>query len=194
MFCTSCGTEASSVAAFCPNCGEAMPTKTSTTPESARPATSAPASSPAASVSPAIRFHLDLGRWSQTDRISGGATLVLFISFFLPWFGVNLYGATYSENGLDAHGYLYIPLLVSLATVLYLIARAGWQELPGKMPFAHSPMLFVATTVDVVLVFIAFLLKPSGLGWEVGAFLALIAGVVAVLPFAVPIYRARSHS
>jgi hypothetical protein len=117
---------------------------------------------------------------------------MLFISLFLPWFGYSdAFGGSFSESGLDAHGYLYITLLVSFGVVVYLVARVGWQDLPAQLPFAHAPMLFVATTVDLVLVVIAFLLKPGGLGREVGAFLALVAAVAAVLPFALPIIQHR---
>ena len=36
-----------------------------------------------------------------------------------------------------------------------------------------------------------FLLKPAGFGWSWGAFLALIAAIVAFLPFGVPLVQAR---
>ena len=135
-----------------------------------------------------MRFHLDLGRWNQTDRISGGATLVLFISFFLPWFGVNLYGATYSENGLDVDGYLYIPLLVSLATVLYLIACAGWRATSRQD--AVRPQSHVVRGHNCRRCPGLYCVLAEAIGTWLGGrrILALIAGVVAVLPFAVPIY------
>jgi hypothetical protein len=97
---------------------------------------------------------------------------------------------------LDAHGYLYISLLLSLAIIGYLVARGGWRELPFKLPFAHAPMLFVAATANLVLVALGVLLKPGGpvYGWDFGAFLAFIAALVAVLPFAIPLIQARRGS
>jgi hypothetical protein len=39
-------------------------------------------------------FAFDAKRWSQAERITGVATLVLFISLFLPWFTYNFgYGS-----------------------------------------------------------------------------------------------------
>ena len=54
--------------------------------------------------------------------------------------------------------------------------------------------MMVATIVNLVLVFIAFIDKPggSGVGWEFGAFLALIAAIVAAAPYAVPQLRAKT--
>jgi hypothetical protein len=45
------------------------------------------------------------------------------------------------------------------------------------------------TAVNLVLVVLAFLLKPSGFGWTYGALLALAAAVVAFLPFGVPLVQ-----
>jgi hypothetical protein len=54
--------------------------------------------------------------------------------------------------------------------------------------------MLVATIVNLVLVFIAFIDKPggSGVGWEFGAFVALIAAVVAAAPYAIPPLRAKT--
>ena len=53
--------------------------------------------------------------------------------------------------------------------------------------------MLVATIVNLVLVFIGFIFKPggSGVGWEFGAFIGLIAAVVAAAPYAIPQLRAR---
>jgi hypothetical protein len=140
-------------------------------------------------------FHFDVALLSSSDRISGVATTVLLVSLFLPWFGISAFGATYTESGLDAHGYLYIALLLSIVIIIYLLARAGLPELTGQLPYAHAPLLFTAGTANLLIVALAVLLKPGGpaFGWEIGSFLALVAAVVAILPFAIPIVRARNH-
>ena len=53
--------------------------------------------------------------------------------------------------------------------------------------------MLVATLVNLVIVFIAFIFKPggSGVGWQFGAFLALIAAIVAAAPYAIPQLRAE---
>ncbi len=42
-------------------------------------------------VSPAgvTAFAFDARRWTLADQITGGATLVLLVSLFLPWFGTD---------------------------------------------------------------------------------------------------------
>jgi hypothetical protein len=114
--------------------------------------------------------------------------LVLLISLFLPWFSV---GGYFSVSGLSAHGYLYLVLFLSIAILLYLGARAGWDRLPITVSIAHSPVMLVASLVNFALVLIGFLFKPSGFGWSVGAWLGLIASVVAVAPIAIPAIQAR---
>jgi hypothetical protein len=112
------------------------------------------------------------------------------ISLFLPWFSV---GGFFSVSGLSAHGYLYLVLFVSVALLLYLGARAGWDRLPISFSFAHAPVVLTASLVSLLLVLIGFLLKPGGsaVSWSVGAWMALIASIVAAAPIAVPVIQAR---
>ena len=76
----------------------------------------------------------------------------------------------------------------------YLVLRAGWDRLPISTNIPHLTVMMVATIVNLVLVFIAFIDKPggSGVGWEFGAFLALIAAIVAAAPYAIPQLRAKT--
>jgi uncharacterized membrane protein len=74
-----------------------------------------------------------------------------------------------------------------LAVLAYLVLVAGFQVLPFKSPLRHDQLLLVVTGVDLLLVLIGFLLKPStdgiagvSIGWSIGAFLALVAAIVAV--------------
>src|SRR5579859_6270544 len=126
-------------------------------------------------------FSLDLKRLATTDLTIGGASIVLFISFFLPWFGV----LGYSTSGISLHGYLVIALLVDLAVLGYLVLRAGWDTPPFKLPIAHAPLLLIGTGVQLLLVLIGFL-QSDGLGHEFGAYLGLLAALVACGAIAVP--------
>jgi hypothetical protein len=141
---------------------------------------------------PAYKF--DAARWSLADRIAGVATVVLFISLFLSWFGVSVIGITVTASGVSAHGYLYIVMILSILIIAYLVLRAGWEELPGGINLPHLTTMMAATLVNLVIVFLAFIFKPggSGVGWEFGAFLALIAAIVAAAPFAIPQLRAKT--
>jgi len=139
-------------------------------------------------------FEFDARRWALSDKIAGVASLVVLISLFLPWFsgsyvsfGASAASSMGSESGTAAHGWLWLVFLVSLAIVAYLASVAGFQTLPFKRPLRHDQLLLIATGVNLALVFIGFLLKPSSYGiagvsitWSVGAFLALIAAIVAV--------------
>src|ERR1700733_10265072 len=103
-------------------------------------------------------FAFDVKRWTQAERITGIASLVLFISLFLPWFTYNVgFGVgSVSVDGLW-HGWMYLVLLLCLAIFAYLVARAGFGELPFKLPLANEQLLLIATGINAVLTILAFL-------------------------------------
>ncbi len=119
---------------------------------------------------------------------------MLFISLFLSWFGITVIGITVTASGLSAHGYLYIVMILCILIVAYLVLHAGWDELPISANVPHLTVMMAATIVNLVLVFIGFIFKPggSGVGWEFGAFIGLIAAVVAAAPYAIPQLRAKT--
>jgi hypothetical protein len=135
-----------------------------------------------------------MARWSLADWIAGLASIVLFISLFLSWFGVSVIGISVTVSGVSAHGFLYIVMIICILEVAYLVMRAGWDTLPVNINLPHLTVMLVATLANLVLVFIAFVDKPggSGVGWEFGSVLALIAAVVAAVPYAIPQVRART--
>ena len=195
--CPQCQSEAADDASFCPSCGASLSAGARATQDAppVAPATAAatPASAPpGASAMPAYKF--DAARWSLADRIAGVATIVLFISLFLSWFGVSVIGITVTASGVSSHGYLYIVMILSILIIAYLVLRAGWDELPGGINLPHLTTMMAATLVNLVIVFLAFIFKPggSGVGWEFGAFLALIAAIVAAAPYAIPQLRAKT--
>ena len=69
-------------------------------------------------------------------------------------------------------------MIICILIVAYLVLRAGWDKLPGGINLPHLTTMMVATLVNLVLVFIAFIVKPggSGVGWEFGAFLGAHRG------------------
>ena len=191
--CPQCQSEAADDARACPSCGASLSGGARATQDA--PSVSAPAPAPAApsaSAMPAYKF--DAARWSLADRIAGVATVVLFISLFLSWFGVSVIGITVTASGVSAHGYLYIVMILSILIIAYLVLRAGWEELPGGINLPHLTTMLAATLVNLIIVFFAFIFKPggSGVGWEFGAFLALIAAIVAAAPYAIPQLRAKT--
>ena len=108
---------------------------------------------------PAYKF--DAARWTLADRIAGIATLVLFISLFLPWFTVSFGFASGSVNGLW-HGWMYLTLILSIVIIAYLVLLAGWEKLPISQDVPHLTVMMIATIVNAVLVLIAFIDKPGG--------------------------------
>lgn len=139
-------------------------------------------------------FKFDMSKWTKTERNVGIATLIFFISLFLPWFGVSYVTAYYhfggSVNGLW-HGYMYVALIISLALVVYLVMLAGLEKLPFNIPLTHKQVLVIGTGVDFVLALISFITKPGGTSWNFGAYLGLIVAAIAVAPFLIPAVQAR---
>ena len=220
MICTQCGCNISGRTAACPACGarlaaQSMPAQSMPAqgvagqsrpaqgipaqgmPSQGMPAQSAagrfqpaqPAHLPEHAASPA--FRLELSRLTNSDRITGIASLVLFVSLFLPWYGVNLLGISAEADGLTVHGYLYIVLLLCVAIIAYLVMWAGFEELPVRLPLSHQQRLLVASGLNTVLVLLAFLTKPDGTGWRFGAFAGLLAALIAMAPLVIPAVQAR---
>ncbi|HXR54202.1 MAG TPA: hypothetical protein VN793_04050 [Acidimicrobiales bacterium] len=128
-------------------------------------------------------FKFDRSRWSPTDLVAGVASLVLFISLFLPWYGVSIAGFGVTVDGLTGHGYLYLPLILCLVELAYLVAIAGMPEIRGRIPVPHEMLLAGINIINLVIVVIAFLDKGAGgVGWRFGAFVGLVAAVVAAAP------------
>jgi hypothetical protein len=197
--CPQCQSEAADTATFCQNCGASLaPAAAAGSAPPPPPPAGAPAggaTAGAGSGTPPYRF--DAARWTLADRIAGIATIVLFISLFLPWFtytaGFGGISVSFSVNGFW-HGWMYLSLILDIVIVAYLVLRAGWDQLPISQEIPHLTVMMVATIVNAVLVLIAFIDKPGGggVGWGFGAVLGLIAALVAAAPYAIPQLRERT--
>jgi hypothetical protein len=198
MICSQCGNNVADQSAACPGCGAQL--NVSQGPEvRVGAAAGGSAGHAAAAMSPA--FNLDLKRLTRDDQIVGGATLVLFISLFLPWFTVSVKGfgstlASGSVNGLY-HGYMYIDLILALVVLAFLVMRAGFDQLPFRLPVGPEQALLAATGLNLLLALISFVFKPAGgfgvsVGWGIGAFIGLLAAIAAVAPLGVPLLRSRT--
>jgi hypothetical protein len=144
---------------------------------------------------PPVRF--DLARLTKVDRIIAGATFVTMISIWLPWFKASYAGVSGSASGTHVHGWLWLEFLLALALLAYLGARAAWETLPVRVPVAHELLLAAATGLQFLLIVIAFLARPSSDGlagyhisWGFGAFLGLVASIVAAAPVVYPLVQA----
>jgi hypothetical protein len=122
------------------------------------------------------------------DWVVGPATLVLLISFWLPWYSIG----PISADGLSAHGWLFIAVMDSIVLLLYVLITAfGVGELAAQGRMSKDQLLAIITGVNLALVVLGLLLKPAGFSWSWGAFFALAAAIVAFLPFGVPLIQAQ---
>ncbi len=202
MICSQCGTNVADNSTVCTQCGTQLSPAASAGPGGASPLPPSAFAAPTGQSGAAPRagsnmaaFKFDAKKWTRAERITGVATLLLFISLFLPWFTYNFGLGTVSVDGLW-HGWMYLVLLLCLGIMVYLVARAGFSEMPFKLPLAETQLLLIATGINAVLSILAFVFKPggigfSGIGWGFGAFLGLITAIVAAAPTAVPAIQAR---
>ncbi len=78
-----------------------------------------------------------------------------------------------------------------------MVIKAGFEKLPFDLPVSPAQLLLAVTGLNLLLVLIAFLLKPStgiaelSVGWGFGAFVGLICAIAAVAPLALPLIRTR---
>jgi hypothetical protein len=107
---------------------------------------------------PSRQFRPDVRRLTQVEQTAGGATLIVLISLFLPWFG---FGANASVSGTAAHGYLVIVVLLAVLTAGYLLLQSGRQEFPSPLPASHQILLLTVTGLQFLLVAIAFFDVPA---------------------------------
>jgi hypothetical protein len=214
MICSQCGNDVTAGSAACPSCGAQQPVNVGQAaagghapPAGGFSSTAGAGRTPAAGTA-GQAFNFDAKRWTRDDQIVGGASLLLLISLFLPWYtvsvapvtilGKQVAGGSASASGTTGHGYLWIVFILALAVVALVIIKAGFEALPFDLPMSLTQLLLVLTGINLVLVLIAFLLKPStglsglSVGWGIGAFVGLICAIAAVVPLALPLVRARS--
>jgi len=99
-------------------------------------------------------------------------------------------------DALTGHRYLYLVLIVALLMIGYLIAYAGRKDTLG-LRVGHERLLAAASGINLLLVLVAVIFKPAGgaplfkVSWSLGAFVGLIAAIVAVAPLVRSGLRAR---
>jgi hypothetical protein len=171
--CSRCLVEVFPGTPLCPNCGAAIRPTVMSRPSPKRSG----------------KAQQRLSALSSGERVLGVATLVLLVSFWLPWYRVG----PLSASGLSVHGWLFLAVMDSIVLVLYVLIKAfGVGDLADQGRLAKDQLLAVLTGVNLALVVVlGFLLKPVGVSWSWGAYLALVAAIVAFLPFGVPVLRAQ---
>ena len=170
--CSRCLVEVAPGTALCPKCGVAI-----RPPVRSRPTTKRVG-----------KARQRLNALNGQDAIVGPATLVLLVSFWLPWYSIG----PLSADALSVHGWLFIAVLDSIMLVLYVLITAfGVGDLAAQGRLSKDQLLAFVTGGNLALVVLGFLLKPSGFSWSWGAFLALVAAIVAFVPFGLPLMQTQ---
>jgi hypothetical protein len=186
MRCAQCNEVNAWTLANCRGCGAPLAASTGSSPGTGVRGDGPPAShgTPAereASPAGVTAFAFDARRWTFADRITGGATLALLVSLFLPWFGTDGDFFSVSVDGMW-HGYMVIALILAVAILGYLVVRAGFVSLPSGFSVTTAGHLLAgAVGVNLLLAVISFATKPAGTNWQYGAYVGLAAAIVAVI-------------
>lgn len=180
MRCAQCSEVNAWTLAHCRRCGAPLAASAGPGPGAHGEEPLAPHGTPGArEASPAFAF--DARRWTLTDRLTGGATLALLVSLFLPWFGTDGGLFSVSVDGMW-HGYMVIDLILAVMILGYVVVRAGFVSLPsGFSATTAGHLLAGAVGLNLLLAAISFVTKPAGTSWQYGAYLGLAAAIVAVL-------------
>jgi hypothetical protein len=186
MRCAQCNEVNAWTLAQCRSCGAPLAASAGSSPGTgvrgeAPPALHRAPGAREASPADATAFAFDARRWTFADRITGGATLVLLVSLFLPWFGTDGDFFNVSVDGMW-HGYMVVDLILAVAILGYLVVRAGFVSLPSRFSITTAGHLLAgAAGLNLLLAVISFVTKPTGTNWQYGAYIGLAAAVVAVI-------------
>lgn len=158
-----------------------------------------PSNAPMAPEDETATFHLEnvnLKRLTTADKVAGGASLVLLISLFLPWYTVSVPGASSSLSGTGIHRFLWLAVLLSIVVLTYLIVHAtvGWDSTPMNK-LSHEPVLLSLSVVQLILMIVPFFDVPDTLlpdvtvGFAYGAYIGLVAAIASLVMVLVPYVR-----
>jgi hypothetical protein len=125
---------------------------------------------------------MDFSRLKTNDWLMGGGALVLFISSFLPWFGVgnSYYSVTWS--GWSSGFFAWFGILLGMAVLAYVIVFKLLDVDMPELPLPEPLLVLIVSGVSTVCVLLRLLFGASvlsyGLGRKYGLFLATIAAIV----------------
>jgi hypothetical protein len=119
---------------------------------------------------------METGRLGQGQLILGISGLVLFISLFFKWVGVDVGVASASETGWESQSSLdiYLFIVAVIAVVPALLAFTGGESLP--VANAANALLLGAIAV-ILMFFTMFIGFPDGVDRKFGMWLALLASI-----------------
>jgi len=126
------------------------------------------------------RIRLDPQRLGVGDVMVAGASLVLMIGIYLPWFEFGSRSTGYfSFDATAVRSWMVITFFIALAIVVYLVVRVVVDRF--WLPLPHWFILLGAGGVNLVLTVACFAKKATGVSWDIGAYLSVLAAVTAVV-------------
>lgn len=117
-------------------------------------------------------------RWTGSNVALGAPSVVVVVSLFLPWFGVSLGPVGLSVDGLSAHRFLFVVLVLALLELSYLSVSSLRSGLGGRLSSSGTTLLVTSSVLEAVLVVVAFADGPAG-ERLFGAYLGLFGAACA---------------
>ena len=120
--------------------------------------------------------RLDRGDW-----LGIAASVLLLVSFFVPWYGISIGAMAFTVNGFRSWGWLTFAALVAVVTLLLRDLRPGGTlpRLPSSV--GRGTVLLAGGAVEAAgaLLFLLTATRGAALGLSIGpragAFVALVA-------------------
>ena len=110
----------------------------------------------------------------------GVASVAVMIGIHLPWFDFGSPATGYfSFSATSLRSWMYLPFLGALATVVYLVLKATVGDV--RLPLPHRLVLVAVTGADLLLTAVCFAKKAVGVQWDIGAYVSIVAGGVALI-------------
>lgn len=125
---------------------------------------------------------MDLSKLSTGDKVIGGSGIVLFLFSWLPWFKVEAFGQTFSQNGWDYFVTGIVPVLLGLAMVGWIVTtKLADVDLPD-LPIPEGLLLLGMGGAAAALIALRFLIGAGDdpadlLDRAFGLFVCLLAAI-----------------
>lgn len=125
-----------------------------------------------------------MDRLSQGEQVSGGAAILLILSLFLKWFGLDLPEGAELAPGVDEATVGGGSGWVSQNTLdIYLLILAGFGLAPailtltdgGDIPMVSGAATFLLGVIGSIMTVYVLLDVPDGISRKFGLFIAVIA-------------------
>jgi len=129
---------------------------------------------------------MDLNKLTTGDKVVGISGILLLIFSFFPWYGLDGFGVSYSENAWDDFLFGTLPTLIGVALVaLVAVQRFTEVKLPDVGSMSWGQISLIAAAVAAALVLLKLLIGADRFGVDLdrkfGIFLAALSalGLVA---------------